>query len=307
MSRFRKTQTILPAIDTHCHLDMIAEAGIPIEETLENASKQNLQGILQIAVDYPSSKNNQEICKKYQSYLSSGLLTYAMGIHPLYVKEGSLEELDKIFELAKASIEDPYFWGIGESGLDYFYCDDQETRELQKVCLEKHLQFASEYKLPIVLHLRETKIYNPQKTQCIKDAWQLVSKYPNLRGVLHCYSYTDKEAMQFVEADWFVSYSGLITYQQTEDVQSGLQKLPLQSLLVETDAPYLTPTAEKPKKNQPAYVQHTLEKLCELRIKGEENSPSFATKSPQSGDDLQKYFCQKILENSKNFLQLRSK
>ena len=140
-----------------------------------------------------------------------------------------------------------------------------EYFEKQRESFEEHVKLAKELNLPLILHLRDDKNYNPQKSQAIKEAFNLVKKY-GVRGVLHCYTYTEKEALPFVDLGWFVSYSGLITFKNAKEVQNGAINLPLECLLVETDAPFLAPVPFRGKINVPAYLNHTLEFLTNLRV-----------------------------------------
>ena len=278
-------------VDTHCHLDLIEERGLSRNEVLQQAAKYNLSAIVQIATDLPSSRYNQELHHSLTDLQDIPQVYWTAGLHPCSAFEEMDASLADIFTLIRENYKRSDFIGIGETGLDYFHNDDAGNKEKQKQSLEAHLQLAKELNLPIILHIRDERSYNPDKTNAIQDVLEIVKAKHPVRGVLHCFSYTDKEAMDFVELGWFVSYSGVLTFPNAKSLQAGAVKLPLDCLLVETDAPFLTPVPHRGQINQPAYAYHTLEALANLRAK-------------QCGEPPQ-VVKQAIYENSQRFLALK--
>ena len=279
----------MPLVDTHCHLDLIAKQGqITIKEALNLASQAKLDALVQIATDLPSSLTNQSLAKECinDNYPK---IHWTVGLHPETASKGK-GNLEKIFEIAQKHKEEANFLGLGETGLDYFQIKEKSEVENQKDCFMAHIEKAKKWNLPIVLHTRDDRSYNPEKTHAIDEALEMI-KGSNVRGVLHCYTYTYKEAIPFVELGWFVSYSGILTFSNAKIVQEGACQLPLEALLVETDAPFLSPVPYRGKLNQPAYVQYTLEALAKLR-------------SENCGENIE-MVKQKVFENSQRFLNLK--
>ena len=286
-----QTQILGPVIDTHCHLDLIEERGLGRQEALEKAEKRGVEALVQIATDLESSQKNQKLAQEKHK-TKAPRIYWTAGLHPNHAAESKtqsllFEELEKIFNLLQENRDDPNFIGIGETGLDYFHTNETEDIEKQRKSFASHLTWAQELKLPIILHTRDDRSYNPDKTKALKDCFAMV-KESGVKGVLHCFSYTHKEAFPFIDLGWFVSYSGVLTFPNAKEVQEGMCKLPLDCLLVETDAPFLAPVPHRGKLNEPAYVQDTLAFLVQLRVQ----------KCQEKAEHIQ----QSILSNAKRFL-----
>lgn len=274
-------------VDSHCHLDLIQERDIELDAILNHSIENKVTAILQIATTLSSSKWNRQLLLDRRG-LESPKLFWTAGLHPQNAND--LSELDDLMDFIRQHAREPLFWGIGETGLDYFHTSDYKENQIKS--FEKHLELAQELKLPIVLHTRDDKSYNPDKIGSIKDALTICKKYPEVKGVLHCFTYTDKEALGFVEMGWYVSYSGVVTFKNARDVQKGALNLPLDRLLVETDAPFLAPEPHRGKTNLPGYVSHTLDFLVNLIA-------SHRAEDPQ-------HIRNQILKNSNDFLDLKN-
>ena len=251
----------MTVVDTHCHLDMVKKKGIAPAEALRRARERGVSALVQIAVDLKSSRRNREWVQELQP-LPEGLEYYwTAGIHP----EGAddLSGLEETLALIRECRDEPGFLGVGETGLDYFH-----TREFianQKESFARHLEIARELNLPVVLHLRDAREYDPSNIQTVTDALDMIREVGGVKGVLHCFTYSYEEAAPFVDMGWFVSFSGILTYRNAEILRKTAVQLPLDVLLTETDAPYLSPMPERGKTNEPAFVAHTLEFLANLR------------------------------------------
>ncbi|MCB1309266.1 MAG: TatD family hydrolase, partial [Leptospiraceae bacterium] len=199
----------MAVIDTHCHLDLVAERKVSVSESFANAGSAGVEAIVQIATGLQSARFNRDLSQSYESVASGDTeaapaLYWTAGLHP----EGTdrLHELDELFTLIRAHRDDSRFLGIGETGLDYFHTMEYVAQ--QKDSFARHLDLAVELKLPVVVHTRDDRMYNPDKVGSITDALAMVQSRPSVRGVLHCFTYTEKEALPFVEQGWMVSYSG---------------------------------------------------------------------------------------------------
>ena len=280
--------TVSAVIDTHCHLDLVAGKGITTPDALLAARESGLEGIVQIATDLESARFHQRLAE--QAPDGAPTLYWTVGLHP-----ESAERFDgaygaKLEDIVRSNRDNPALVAIGETGLDYFHTTEHEPK--QKESFAFHLDLARREGLPVVLHTRDDRTYTPEKTRSVSDALAMLREYTGVRGVLHCFTYTEKEALPFVDLGWFVSYSGVLTFKNAEFVQQGATRLPLECLMVETDAPYLAPNPHRGKTNQPAHVIHTLDFLAALR-------------QEKCGEDP-RVVRQTVLENSRRFLSLRN-
>ena len=282
--------------DTHCHLNLLEIEGLVLPEIFESVQRAGVSSLLQIATDLESSRYNINIGKrKKEIAAANGLRVYwTVGLHPNdAINEKAMSDLDEILAIAKRHRDDSEFWGLGETGLDYFHLqednEDVETaKHFQQLALRRHLECADELGLPVVLHLRDTRSYEEEHTQAIHDALQIVKEFKNVTGVLHCFTYTHKEALPFVELGWFVSYSGIITFKNAEILRTGISHLPVESLLVETDSPFLAPVPYRGKTNQPAYVKEVFEYLVDF--KSQADSCEAEQTSTIIQNNLQRFF-----------------
>lgn len=241
---------MIPTIDTHCHLDLIAEQGQDIPVTLEKSKKAGVQKIVQIATDLSSSRAAQKIAETYNN--ADLKLYYTIGCHPTE-KEG-FSEGDEILNFASTKLDDPAFMGIGEIGLDLFH--DAESLVAQEEVLEKFLDFAGNHKLPVVIHSRDAA----------KETLTALSRFKGKTfGVIHCFTYDFEAAKAFLDLGYYISFSGIVSFKSAKDIQEAASKLPLNSILIETDAPFLSPVPFRGKRNDPSHIVHTLEKVLSLR------------------------------------------
>lgn len=141
---------------------------------------------------------------------------------------------------------------IGETGLDYFY--EHSNKALQKKYLLKYLNLASELQLPVVIHCREA----------FSDLFDFTKDF---RGklILHCFTGSEDEAMTCLERGWFISFSGIVTFKKSLALQEVAKKVPLESMLIETDTPYLAPQSKRGKQNEPSFVVETAQFLASLK------------------------------------------
>lgn len=286
-----QTSTI-PVIDTHCHIDLVMEAGLSEGDALQAAADAGLQSWIQIATGLKSARFNAGFAERINAAGaaqsgSAPQIYWTAGMHPESAEE--LAELDELMQLVRDSRDRDDFVAIGETGLDYFHTTD--FVENQKQSLDRHFALARELGLPIVLHLRDDRVYDPNNLKTVHDALEILDRHPGVVGVLHCYTYTEKEAQHFLDRGWFVSYSGILTFKNAKTIQQGAIHVPLDRLMVETDAPFLAPMPHRGKTNQPAYVRHTLDYLANLRAE-------FCGEDPE-------VVRQTILKNSERFLNLK--
>ncbi|HEX4542932.1 MAG TPA: TatD family hydrolase [Candidatus Acidoferrum sp.] len=175
-----------------------------------------------------------------------------VGIHPHEAKEVTPSHLDELAKLAKH----PKVIAWGEIGLDYFY--DHSPREVQQRLFRDQMDLAKEAKLPVVIHCRDAW---PDCLNMLEEVWRPAG----LGGILHCFTSTVEDARRGIEMGFLVSFAGNSTYPKTQNLRDVAKALPLEKILIETDAPYLAPQAFRGKRNEPAFVAEVARTLASVR------------------------------------------
>ncbi len=237
-------------VDSHCHIthEKIRELGSP-EQLIKNANDAGVEAMMVI---------NCRIVEELPTILAAvephKNVWCTIGTHP---HDASVEE-EKALSVADivAKIKaNKKIVGVGESGLDYFY--DLSARDDQHASFRKHIQVCLETGLPIVIHARDAD----------DDIIRLIREETGgkgMRGIMHCFSSSPKMGIEALELGFHLSFSGMITFKKMEELRAIAKEVPLDRLLVETDAPYLAPEPYRGKTNQPAYVIHTGKRLAEV-------------------------------------------
>ena len=231
-------------IDSHCHLNMETFNG-DLTEVIGNAKRNNIAGMLTISTKIDEFKNISNIAKNNEN------IWYSLGIHPHNVDEN----FNNVGSIIVNYNQDKKFIGIGETGLDYFY--KNTNKELQKQSFIKHIQLSRETKLPIIVHTREA---DKDTISILKNEY---NKEP-FNGLIHCFTATQELANEVLELGFYISISGIITFKNAETLRKVVKSIPKERLLVETDAPYLSPVPLRGKRNEPANVIHTANYLANL-------------------------------------------
>lgn len=240
-------------IDSHCHLNdekLIHD----LDNILKEARDLGVNEIIVPAYSLESSVAAMELSNSYEE------LSCVLGIHPHNHKD-SLTDLKKDMEELEDLIilglkEKKYkFLGIGEIGLDYHY--EGYSKELQEAYFRAQLELALKYNLPVVIHTRESQ----------DDTVKILMDYKGkLRGVFHCFSGNITDALMLLDTfDFYLSFGGPITFKSNEMGREVIKGVPLERILIETDAPYLTPHPHRGKVNYPKYVSLVLDKISELK------------------------------------------
>lgn len=235
--------------DTHAHL---ASNGFSddLVEVLHRARDRGVQRIVSISCDPEDSRANLGLAKQHAFILPT------VGIHPVYIGEITGDAwFEEIRELASL----PGVVAIGEIGLDYFHpprdgSSEKDWRKRQRDVFEQLLQLALDLDLPAVIHQRESAT----------DVAAILSGFPGVRAVLHCFSGSREEAERAIEAGHFLSFTGIITFKNSKDLRATAASLPLERIMIETDCPYLAPEPFRGKRCEPAMLEYTARALGEL-------------------------------------------
>ena len=249
-------------VDTHCHLDM--DAYDNVDEIITRACEFGVEKIIIPSVDKTSFEKVIQIAESYEGVYCG------LGIHPTEAINATDEDLDKIIELAK----NPKVVTIGECGLDYYW--DKTTKDVQKRVFSRQIQIAKELKLPLNIHDREAH----------KDCFDmLVEKVQGeVPVVMHCFSGSPEFALECVNKGFYIALGGIVTFKNAKKVHEVATTVPLERLMLETDAPYLAPTPHRGDRNEPAYVKFVAEEIAKLR------GLDFDTVAEVTSQNVQKVF-----------------
>ncbi len=231
-------------IDTHAHV-YAAELASDIDLVMKNAITNGVDKILMPAIDSSSLEAMLEIETKYPAHCIA-----MMGLHPCYVKENFKEEL----ALVETWLAKRKFIAIGEIGLDYYW--DKTFAKEQQFVFETQMQWALDFKLPIAIHTRNA----------MGETIELVKPFAKkgLRGVFHCFSGSKESAAQIIEMGFHLGLGGVLTYKNA-GVAEAVKDIPMEYLVLETDAPYLAPVPYRGKTNEPAFMLEVAKKLAEIK------------------------------------------
>lgn len=228
-------------IDSHCHLNM-PELANRLPEVLANMAAQHISQAVAISVDKPSAAAVLALAEQYPQLFAS------VGVHP----EDMDSEAMSVAELVTAAAH-PKVVGIGETGLDYHWCSGDLRWQQQRFAT--HIQAANDSGLPLIVHTRDAAA----------DTLALLQEGRAHAGVIHCFTEDTAFAKAVLDFGFYVSFSGIITFKNAQNIQAACRYVPRDRILVETDAPYLAPVPKRGKPNEPAFVRHTAEFVAQLR------------------------------------------
>jgi TatD DNase family protein len=233
-------------IDSHCHLDhepLLQN----IDEVIKRSKDIGIEKLLTICTTFESFEKIKLLIKKDMMIYG----TY--GIHP-HETEVNIVNKDTII---KSIMTDPKIIGVGETGLDFFYTHSNKERQIDS--FKAHIEASIELKKPIIIHSRNAE----------DETYKLLNSYKNdeLKILMHCFTGSLEFSKKLLELGAFFSASGIITFKNSEDLQSTFKTIPLDRLLVETDSPFLAPIPMRGKKNEPSFIKYTVEKLATIKDK----------------------------------------
>lgn len=241
-------------VDSHCHINFPdfqkMEGGV--DGVIERARLNRVTHMLNISTHTTRLPESIALTDSYSNVFSS------VGVHPHNVLDDGEQHIttDDLIRLSAH----PKIIAIGESGLDYHY--DFAPKDVQHAMFKNHIRAAAETGLPLVVHAREA---DDDIIAILKEMRESAQVKNNLKGVMHCFSSTQQLADFAVEIGFHVSFSGVLTFKNAQNLQEIAKTVPLERLLVETDAPYLAPIPYRGKTNEPAYVSHTGRFLAGLK------------------------------------------
>lgn len=233
-------------VDSHCHLDRLDLAAYDgdLGAALAAARDRSVTRMLCVSVERANVDTVCAIAREHEGVYAS------VGIHPLDVKE----ELETVAGLCAMAAR-PEVIAIGETGLDYYYSRDNAAAQQQS--FRVHLQAASQTRKPVIVHTRDAR----------EDTLALIRECgdPEVGGVLHCFTESWEMARQALDLNYYISFSGIITFKNAGELREVVKQVPLDRLLVETDSPYLAPVPFRGKSNEPKYTREVAECIADLK------------------------------------------
>ena len=230
-------------IDSHCHINF-PEIANNIDEVLANMQINQVTNALCVSVDLDKFPEILTLAEKHDNIYAS------VGVHPDYelVNEPTQSELVRL-------ANHPKVIAIGETGLDYFRL--QGDLEWQRNRFRTHIRAAVETNKPLIIHTRSAS----------SDTLRLMQEEGANRpgGVMHCFTESMEVAMAAIEMNFYISFSGIVTFKKALELKEVAKNIPLDRMLIETDSPYLAPVPYRGKMNQPSYVKHVAEEIAKLR------------------------------------------
>ncbi len=215
-------------VDTHCHIHEPYE--LPVEEAIKRAHTDGVNQIICVGTSEESSRQAITFSETHKDIFAS------IGVHPHDTKDGC-SEIAALAGISKKVI------AVGEVGLDYFYT--HSPRGVQIEALKTQIEVAIKHDLPLIFHVREA----------FDDFWPIFEEYEGIRGVLHSFTDTMENMHKAVENGLYIGVNGISTFTKDEAQKAMFDAIPLDKILFETDAPFLTPTPYRGKVNEPAYVK----------------------------------------------------
>ena len=233
-------------IDSHCHLDRLKldDYDGNLDQLIAAARKAKVSKMLCVSVDLDNVADCVALADKYDDVVAS------VGVHPLDCKEG-VPDISSLNQY----VSHPKVVAIGETGLDYYYSGDNKS--IQQTSFINHLTLAKAESLPVIIHTRDAR----------DDTLQLMKEYgcADSTGVLHCFTESWDMAKAALDMNYYISISGIVTFRNASALRDVVKTLPMDRLLIETDAPYLAPVPHRGKSNEPRFVADVAYFVADLK------------------------------------------
>jgi len=251
-------------IDSHCHIDF-NDFDLDREQVLARASQLGIKKIIVPGVMQKTWDKISRYCKQYPQ------LYPCFGLHPYYIEQHSENDLS----LLKQQIQQNTTVAVGECGLDFYLKDLDKTK--QQFYFESQLDIAREFSLPVVIHARKST----------EEIIKTLKRRPGLNGMIHSYSGSYEQAVQLIDLGFYLSFGGPVTYEKSSRLRKLVQSLPLESILVETDAPdqpvakasVYNARAANSRRNEPAYITDVVDTIAQLHNKNREEIAAITTEN----------------------------
>jgi TatD DNase family protein len=236
-------------VDSHCHLDW-PDFAEDIDDVVKRARAAGIGRIVTIATTISRLQTVLAISNRFSDVFCT------VGIHPQDVVDENMVSADSLVKLSAH----PRIIGIGETGLDYYH--GHALRERQQDSFRYHIRAACQTGLPLIIHTRNAE---SDTIQVLEEEGAGQVKPLQLTGLIHCFSGSLALAERALSWGFYLSLSGIITFSTANSLRDIIARIPLERLLVETDAPFLAPVPQRGKRNEPAFIKHVVTKLAEIK------------------------------------------
>lgn len=245
-------------IDTHCHL-YGKEFTKDIEEVLHRADTEGVKRFYLPAIDRGTQPYLLDLEARHP-----GVCIGMTGVHPCHIKADYKDEL----AFVERELERRSWVAVGEIGLDFYW--DRTFEQEQYAAFHRQIELAMHYKIPIVIHSRES----------MKESIGVVREHPGVHGIFHCFSGDAGAAREIVELGFYLGIGGVLTYKNS-GLPEAIRDIPLEFLVLETDAPYLTPVPFRGKRNESSYLKYVVARLAEVKGVTVEEAAAVTTRNAQ--------------------------
>lgn len=230
--------------DTHAHYDDEA-FDEDRESLLESLEKNQITKIVNVGADISSSRATISLTKQYP------FIYGAIGVHPSETKELTQKDMDWVREASKSS----KIVAIGEIGLDYYWGEPE--KEVQKKWFREQIKIAKEEKLPVIIHSRDAAkdTLEIMKEECAEE----------VGGVIHCFSYSAEMAKEYIQMGFYIGIGGVVTFKNAKKLKEVVEQIPLESIVLETDCPYLAPEGRRGERNCSLYLPRVIQEISSLK------------------------------------------
>ena len=233
--------------ETHAHYDDEKFDEDRVELLSHLLKENNIGNIVNVGASFRGCKDSLDLASNYDNVYA------ALGIHPEELDDMTDENLAWI----KANANHPKVVAIGEIGLDYYWMKEEDQRAKQRIWFEKQMDLAKELNLPVIIHSREAA----------EDTLNTIKRYntQNVKGIVHCYSYSKEIAAEYVKMGWYIGVGGVVTFKNSKKLVETLAAIPLESIVLETDCPYMAPVPHRGERNSSIFLSHVAEKIAEIK------------------------------------------
>ena len=238
--------------DTHSHLNFDAFKK-DYKEIIKCSFANGINGIINVGSQLETSKKAIKIAQEFPNKN----IYATIGLHPIHANDEKFDLKEYQEMIKNSSVK-----AVGEIGLDYYRISDMEVQKIQEKIFLEQLNLAKKFHLPVILHCRGA-IENPLKAY--EKMINILMKYPDSTGVIHCFGANWKIAEQFLRLNFYISFTGIITFSENKTIDETIEKIPLDKILTETDCPYLTPAPFRGKRNKPLFVKYVIKKIAEIK------------------------------------------
>ena len=230
-------------IDSHCHINF-PELVSDIDGVMERMAENHVSNALCVSVNLEKFPEVLSLAERYENIYAS------VGVHP-DTQSGEDPTVERLVSLSAH----PKVVAIGETGLDYFRTEGDTTWQRDR--FRAHIQAAREVNKPLIIHTREA---GDDTLDILREEGEGL-----VRGVMHCFTETLEFARASIDLGFFISFSGIITFKNAQEIRDVAKVVPLESILIETDSPYLAPVPNRGKTNEPSYVRYVLEEVARVK------------------------------------------